>query len=122
MTDLSGHEHRSGIGHADRVADRGLRDAVRTGLGFAAAGLLFLLTSSLWMGTCTGSTVDAVACGAPQQAGAAVGAPLILLVGGAVALLRGTRAQRETTAWWAWQGAGWMLIALMAVTAVLPLT
>ncbi|MCG7592826.1 hypothetical protein ACXYX3_06340 [Mycobacterium sp. C3-094] len=119
MTDLSGHERRSGIGYADRVADRGVRDAVRTGLGFAAAGLLFLLTASLWMSTCTGSTIDAVACGAPQQAGAVVGAPLILLVGGAVALLRGARVQRETPAWWAWQVAGWTLIVLMATTAVL---
>ena len=57
MTDLSGHRSRHGIGYDDH----GVRDAVRGGLGFAAAGLLFLITASLWMGTCTGSTIDAVA-------------------------------------------------------------
>ncbi|OKH74774.1 hypothetical protein EB72_15810 [Mycobacterium sp. SWH-M1] len=114
MTDLSGHERRLG----SQLADRGVRDALRTGLGFAVAGLLFLVTASLWMGTCTGSTIDAIACGAPQRAGAAVGAPLILLFGGAVSLLRGARVQRETSAWWAWQGAGWTLIALTVITAL----
>lgn len=116
MTDLSGHERRSGIGLAGR--DQGVRDAVRTGLVFAVAGVLFLATASLWMSTCTGSTIDALACGAPQRAGAAVGAPLILVMGGAVSLLRGARVQRETPAWWAWQGAGWMLIALAAITTL----
>ncbi len=114
MTDLSGHERRSGVG----VDDPGVREAVRTALGFAAAGLLFLLTASLWMSTCTGSTIDALACGVPQRAGAAVGAPLILLVGGAVSLLRATRVERDTPVWWAWQGAGWMLIALTVITAL----
>ena len=114
MTDLSGHERRLG----SQLADRGVRDALRTGLGFAVAGLLFLVTASLWMGTCTGSTIDAIACGAPQRAGAAVGAPLILLFGGAVSLLRGARVQRDTSAWWAWQGAGWTLIELTVITAL----
>ncbi|MEH3138939.1 MAG: hypothetical protein PGN37_01915 [Mycobacterium kyogaense] len=118
MTDLSGHERRSGIGYGDRAEDRSVRDAVRTALGFAAVGLLFLVTSSLWMGTCTGSTIDGLACGVPQRAGAAVGAPLILLVGGAVSLLRGAKMQRETPAWWAWQSAGWLLIALTVITAL----
>ncbi|MEW5811330.1 MAG: hypothetical protein AB1925_17970 [Actinomycetota bacterium] len=117
MTDLSGHDHRSDVGYDDR----GVRDALRTGLGFAVAGLLFFLTASLWMSTCTGSTVDALACGAPQRAGAAVGAPLILLVGAAASLLRSVRTPRETPAWWAWQGAGWTLIVLTVITAVVAL-
>lgn len=117
MTDLSGDRSRHGVGYDDR----GVRDAVRAGLGFAAAGLLFLFTASLWMSTCTGSTVDALACGAPQRAGAAVGAPLILLAGAAWSLLRGARVRREAPAWWAWQGAGWTLVALMAISAVAAL-
>lgn len=117
MTDLSGHRSRHGVGYDDH----GVRDAVRGGLGFAAAGLLFLITASLWMGTCTGSTVDALACGAPQRAGAAVGAPLILLVGAAWSLLRGARVPREAPAWWAWQAAGWSLLALMAISVAVAL-
>lgn len=117
MTDLSGHRSRHGVDYDDH----GVRDAVRAGLAFAAAGLLFLFTASLWVGTCTGSTADALACGAPQRAGAAVGAPLILLAGAAWSLLRGARVGRATPAWWAWQGAGWTLLALMAVSAVVAL-
>ncbi|TRW78335.1 hypothetical protein FK535_25580 [Mycolicibacterium sp. 018/SC-01/001] len=118
MTDLSGHEHRSGVGFTDRIGDPSIRDAVRIGLGFVAAGLLFLVTASLWMSTCTGSTVDALACGAPQRAGAAVGAPVIFFVGAAVSLLRGARVHREAPSWWAWQGAGATLIALTVLTAI----
>lgn len=117
MTDLSGHRSRHGVDYDDH----GVRDAVRAGLGFAAAGLLFLLTASLWMSTCTGSTFDALACGAPQRAGAAAGAPLILLAGAVWSLLRGARVRREAPAWWAWQGAGWTLLVLTAVSVVVAL-
>jgi len=118
MTDLSGPGGRTGVG---TVGTDGVRDAVRSGAGFAAAGLLYLFVASVWMGTCTGSTIDALACGVPQRAAATLGAPLILLIGAAWALLRGARADRDTPAWWAWQAAGWLLVVLTVGTAVVAL-
>lgn len=92
--------------------------ALRTGAGFAAAGLVFLLTAMVWVSTCTGSTIDAVACGAPQRAGLALGTPAILLAGAAWSLARGVRVRRDQPAWWAWLGTGWLLLALMVFSAV----
>jgi hypothetical protein len=118
MTDLSGSGRRAGVGTAEAG---GVRDAVRSGVAFATAGLLYLFIASVWMGTCTGSTVDALACGAPQQAAAGLGAPLILLIGAGWALLRGARTDRDAPAWWAWQVTGWILVALTLGAALVAL-
>lgn len=96
----------------------GVGDAVRTGLGFAVAGLVFLATAAVWVSTCIGSTADAAACGAPQRAALALGAPLILLIGGLWSLMRTYRIRRDQTAWWVWLGTGWLLLALMVLSAV----
>ena len=114
MSELS-HDTR-----AVEYGDAGVWGAVRTGMGFAAAGLVFLLTAALWVGTCTGSTADAIACGAPQRAALALGAPAILLAGGVWSLTRGFRTQRDQTSW-VWLGTGWLLLALMVLSAVVSL-
>jgi len=111
MSDLS-HDTRGA-----EYDDAGVWAAVRTGAGFAAAGLVFLLTAAVWVGTCTGSTADAVACGAPQRAALALGAPAILLAGGVWSLARSFRVRRDDTAWWVWLGTGWLLLALMVLSA-----
>jgi len=118
MTDLSGPGRRAGVGTVGRSIEAdGVRDAVRSGAGFTFAGLLYLFVASVWMSTCTGSTIDALACGVPQRAAATLGAPLIMLIGAAWSLLRGARAERDTPAWWAWQVAGWILVAITIATA-----
>ncbi|MDZ4233164.1 MAG: hypothetical protein U1C73_05275, partial [Dietzia sp.] len=76
----------------------------------------------VWVGTCTGSMIDAVACGAPQRAALALGAPAILLVGGAWSLAHAARSKRDQPAWWAWLGTGWLLLALMVLSAVVGLS
>lgn len=99
--------------------DAGVWGAVRTGAGFAAAGLVFLLTATIWVGTCTGSTADAIACGAPQRAALALGAPAILLAGGVWSLARGLRARRDQSVWLA---TGALLLVLTVVCAYLVTT
>ncbi len=65
-----------------RHDDANVRDAVRFGAIIAVVGIAFLITAVVWVSTCSGSTADTVACGAPQRALLAVGAPVILLIGG----------------------------------------
>lgn len=103
------------VGEHDDAA--GVRDAVRTGLAVAAAGLVFLFTATVWVGTCTGSTADALACGAPQRAALALGAPAIMLAGAVWSLAQTFRVRRDHTAWWVWLGAGWLLLVLMVLSA-----
>ncbi|WP_231751060.1 hypothetical protein [Mycobacterium sp. NAZ190054] len=74
----------------------------------------------VWIGTCTGSLAQAAGCGAPQRAMLALGAPAILLVGGLWSLVRSFRVHGHS-ARWAWQGAGWSLLALMVLSAILSL-
>ena len=61
-------------------------------------------------------SVDTAACGAPQLTILAFGAPVILLVAGVWAFVRTYRVWRDHGIWWAWQGAGWLLMVLMFVT------
>ena len=108
MTDLSQH--------GPRRIDGGVAEAARAGLGFAAAGLTFFVLAGLWLGTCTGATADPLACGEPQRAALAMGAPVILVIGGLWSLARLMRGRRDEPAWWAWLGASWLLLALAALT------
>jgi uncharacterized membrane protein len=98
-----------------RQADVNVRDAVRFGAMVAVVGIAFLATAAVWMSTCTGATADTVACGVPQRTFLAVGAPLILLLGGLRAFVRTYQTWRKQETWWAWQGAGWFLVTLMLV-------
>lgn len=107
-----------------RHDDANVRDAVRFGAGVAAAGIGFLVLAAMWVSTCNGATADTLACGAPQRTLLAIGAPAIMLIGGLLAFVRTYQAWRKGHAWWAWQGAGLLLLAMTVVTltiAVSPL-
>lgn len=90
--------------------------AARTALVFTAAGIGFLALAAIWLGTCTGSTIDPLACGAPQRALLAVGAPAILAIGGLYAAARSTRARADQIPWLL--TAAWLLV--LTVLTALP--
>jgi len=96
-----------------RQGDASVRDAVRFGAVVAAAGVAFLITAAVWVSTCSGATADTVACGAPQRALLAFGAPAILLIGGLRAFFRTYQTWRRRETWWAWQGVGLLLLTMM---------
>ncbi len=104
-----------------RHDDANVRDAVRFGAIIAVVGVAFLITAVVWVSTCSGSTADTVACGAPQRALLAVGAPVILLVGGLRAFVRTYQTWRRHETWWAWQGAGWFLMTLMLLVLTMSM-
>ena len=90
-------------------------DAARHGLVVAALGAAFLAAAAVWVSTCDGATADTAACGVPQRALLAAGAPAILFIGGLLAFVRFYRSWRKHQTWWAWQGAGWFLLTLTAL-------
>jgi len=96
-----------------RHDDTNVRAAVRLTVVVAALSVGFLVTAALWISTCSGATADTAACGAPQRTLLAIGAPVILLIGGLRAFVRTYQTWRDHEAWWAWQGAGWFLFTLM---------
>jgi hypothetical protein len=98
-----------------------VREAVRFGLGVAAGGVAFLVVAAVWVSTCNGDTADTVACGVPQRTLLAVGAPVILLIGGLRAFVRTYQTWRKQEAWWAWQGAGWFLLTLMLLVLTMSM-
>jgi hypothetical protein len=104
-----------------RHDDAGVRDAVRFSLAVAVAALAFLVTAAVWVSTCDGATADTVACGVPQRALLAVGAPVILLLGGLRAFLRTYQSWRKQETWWAWQGAGWFLLTMMLLVLTMSM-
>lgn len=104
-----------------RQDDANVRDAVRFGLGVAAAGMAFLVVAAVWVSTCGGDTADTMACGAPQRTLLAIGAPAILLIGGLRAFVRTYQTWRRQETWWAWQGAGWFLLTLMLLVLTMSM-
>jgi hypothetical protein len=104
-----------------RHDDANVRDAVRFGLVVAVAGVAFLVLAALWVSTCQGATADMAACGAPQRTLLAIGAPVILLLGGLRAFFRTYQTRRNRETWWAWQGAGWFLVTLMLVVMTMSI-
>ncbi|OBF30350.1 hypothetical protein A5724_24380 [Mycobacterium sp. ACS1612] len=98
-----------------------VRDAVRFGSVVAVAGLAFLVFAALWLSTCQGATADTVACGVPQRTLLSVGAPLIFLAGAVWAFVRTYQTWRNRETWWAWQGAGWVLVTLMLVVVAMSM-
>ena len=94
--------------------DDSVRAAVRYAVMVSAAGVGFLLIAILWVSTCgSPGEVDTVACGRPERFLLALGAPVILLIGGIGAFVRTYRVWRREGTWWGWQGAGWFLFSLM---------
>ena len=104
-----------------RHDDANVREAVRFGLVVAVAGVAFLVVAAAWVSTCDGATVDTAACGVPQRALLAIGAPLILLIGGLRAFFRTYQTWRNHETWWAWQGAGWFLFTLMLLVLTMSM-
>ena len=104
-----------------RHDDANVRQAVRFALLVTVLGVAFFVVAAVWVRTCDG-TVDTVACGVPQRAVLAFGAPVILLIGGLRAFLRTYQTWRRYETWWAWQGAGWFLMTLMllVLTTTVP--
>lgn len=105
-----------------RRDDANVRDAVRFSLLVAALGGAFLVVAAVWVSTCDGATADVVACGVPQRMLLGIGAPAILSIGGVLAFVRTYQTWRKHQSWWAWHGAGWLLMTLMvlALTMSLP--
>jgi uncharacterized membrane protein len=106
---------RSGV---DRLGqdDREVRAAIRFVVVAAILGVGFVIMAAAWVSTCSGLSVDTVACGPPERTMLAFGGPLILLAGGLWAFLRTYRVWRDEGTWWGWHGAGWFLLTLMVVT------
>lgn len=101
--------------------DSNVREAVRHTVIVGAIGVAFLVTAAVWMSTCSGSTADTVACGAPQRALLALGAPAILLFGALFAFFRTYQAWRKRESFWPWQGAGWFLLTLMLLVVTMSM-
>ena len=99
-----------------------VRDAARFSVGVVVAAVVFLVVAAVWVSTCGGSTADTVACGTPQRTLLALGAPIILLLGGSRAFVRTYQVWRRRGTWWPWQGAGWflMITMLLLLTMTLP--
>ncbi|HZN85009.1 MAG TPA: hypothetical protein VFC01_35730 [Mycobacterium sp.] len=104
-----------------RHDDAHVRDAVRFGLVVAVLAVAFLVTAAVWVSTCDGATADTAACGVPQRALLAIGAPVILLIGGLRAFVRTYQTWRNNEPWWAWQGAGWFLFTLMLLVLTMSM-
>jgi hypothetical protein len=104
-----------------RHDDANVREAVRFGLVVAVLAVGFLVTAALWVSTCGGATADTAACGVPQRALLAIGAPAILLIGGLRAFLRTYQTWRNREPWWAWQGAGWFLFTMMLLVLTMSM-
>ena len=99
--------------------DEQVRAAARFTVFTTIAATAFLILAALWAGGCHGADADTVTCGAPQRMVLAVGAPTILFCGGLRAFLRTYQVWRDNGTWWAWQGAGWLLLVLMVLTLTL---
>ncbi|KUI31208.1 hypothetical protein AU195_12425 [Mycobacterium sp. IS-1496] len=95
----------------------GLRHVVRSTVAVALLAGAFLAVAAVWVSTCGGSVADALACGAPQRALLALGAPVILLVGAVRSFARAMQQRRRTENWWAWQASGFVLLTLMVLVA-----
>jgi uncharacterized membrane protein len=107
-------EQRSG---GDRLGeeDDEVRAAIRFAVLAAIVGVGFVLMAAAWVSTCSGTSVDTVACGPPERTLLALGGPLVLLLAGLWAFLRTYRVWRDEGTWWGWHGAGWFLLTLMVV-------
>ncbi|WP_343573774.1 hypothetical protein [Mycobacterium sp.] len=101
------------LGQVDNDVHHAVRYAVLAGM----AGVGYVIVAALWDSTCKGAmSVDTAACGVPQLTILAFGGPLILFAAGVWAFIRTYRVWRNEGTWWAWQGAGWLLMTLMVVT------
>ena len=91
--------------------------AVKFGGVVVGLALVVLIASLAWVSGCkTGTGQGALdACTGVQRNMVALGAPVILLLGGFGAFVATYRVWRARGGWWIWQGAGWFLLVLMLV-------
>ena len=108
-----------------RQDDAGVRDAIRGPVRFSVtvtvAAVVFLVVAAVWVSTCGETTADTAACGTPQRILLALGAPIILLLGGLRAFVRTYQVWRERGTWWPWQGVGWFLMSAMLLVLMMGL-
>ncbi|MGV0834424.1 hypothetical protein [Mycolicibacterium thermoresistibile] len=101
--------------------DGGTAHALRFGLGCAGLGIALLAIAAVWVSTCSGNTIDVIACGRPQLTLLAMCAPAVLAAGGLWAFVRSYRCWRRDESWWAWLAAGWFLLTVTLVVAMMSL-
>jgi hypothetical protein len=91
--------------------------AARFAAVVVVVALVVLGLALWWVSGCkTAAGADQLAnCGRLQRNTLAIGAPLILFLGGVGAFVRTIQIWRASGRWWIWQGAGWFLLALMLV-------
>lgn len=98
-------------------AKRTFAGAARFTVADVAAALVVLGSALWWVSGCkSAGGVDTLAqCGMLQRNFLAIGAPLVLFLGGAWAFVRTIQVWRARGRWWIWQGAGWFMLLLMLV-------
>ena len=96
---------------------RSFASAAKFGGVVVGLALLVLMASLAWASGCkSGTGVGALeACSGLQRNMVALGAPVILFLGGFGAFIQTYRVWRARGGWWIWQGAGWFLLVLMLV-------
>lgn len=102
-------------------AKRTFARAVRFTAVDVIAALAVLGLALWWVGGCkSGPGIDALAsCGPLRRNFLAIGAPLVLFLGGVWAFVRTIQVWRARGRWWIWQGAGWFMLLLMLVVLVM---
>lgn len=113
--------HHTRGGDPATPSDGSTAHALRFGLGCAALGAALLAVAAVWVSTCSGNTVDVLACGKPQLTLLAICAPAVLAGGGVWAFVRACRCWRRAESWWAWMGAGWFLLTVTLVVTMMSL-
>lgn len=104
----------------DRLGQRDpeVRAAFRFAVKITAAALAFVVVAALWVKNCGAADVETVGCGAPYRTLLALGAPVILTLGGLWAFVCTYQVWRDRGTWWGWQGAGWFLFSLMVFVMI----
>lgn len=109
----------SGAGSPE--AKRTLAHAARFAAADVSVALGVLGLALWWVNGCkvSGGANPLAHCAALQRNFLAIGAPLVLFVGGAWAFVRTIQVWRSRGRWWIWQGAGWFMLVLMLVVVLM---
>lgn len=108
-------------GSGSPAAKRTFAAAARFTAADVAAALLVLGLGLWWVHGCkSGHGPGALQhCGAVPRTVLAIGAPLVLFLGGVWAFVRTIQVWRTGGRWWIWQGAGWFMLVLMLTVLVM---
>ncbi len=99
-------------------AKRTFARAARFTAADVATALVVLGLALWWVDGCS-SGQGLERCGVLQRNFLAIGAPLVLFLGGGWAFVRTIQVWRARGRWWIWQGAGWFMLLLMLVVLVM---